>query len=124
MADLEGKLTKNIAAVVVQTPNFFGIIEELQEIAELAHKNSTLLIVSCDPISLALLKPPGESGADIVIGEGQSLGNALSFGGPYLGFFAVKKEFMRKMPGRIVGETGFAPAENGSLPMTDGTRKT
>lgn len=105
IADFESKLTENTAAVIVQNPNFFGAIEEIQKIAELAHKNGSLVIVSCDPISLALLKPPGELGADIVIGEGQSLGNPMSFGGPYLGFFSAKKELMRKMPGRIAGET-------------------
>lgn len=103
--DLEGKISANTAAVILQTPNFFGVIENVKEAAELAHKNKALLIVSCDPISLALLKSPGELGADIVVGEGQSLGNSLSFGGPYLGFFAATKELMRKMPGRIVGET-------------------
>lgn len=103
--DLESRLSDNTAAVIIQTPNFFGIIEDLSAIAELTHKNKSLLIVSCDPISLALLKPPGESGADIAVGEGQSIGNPLSFGGPYLGFLATKSELLRKMPGRIVGET-------------------
>lgn len=102
---LEKTVTKETAAVVVQSPNFFGIIEDIEPIAEIAHKNKALLIVSADPISLALLKAPGELGADIVVGEGQSLGNPLSFGGPYLGFFATTKRLMRRMPGRIVGET-------------------
>lgn len=103
--DLESKLSADTAAVLVQTPNFFGIIEDLSDIAKLAHDNKSLLVTSCDPISLALLKPPGEYGADIVVGEGQSLGNPLSYGGPYLGFFAVTNKLLRKMPGRIVGQT-------------------
>ncbi|HZK28025.1 MAG TPA: aminomethyl-transferring glycine dehydrogenase subunit GcvPA [Thermoclostridium sp.] len=102
---LEGEFNENTAAILVQSPNFFGAIENLKEIAQLAHKNKSLLIVSCDPISLAILKAPGDVGADIVVGEGQALGNPLSFGGPYLGFMAVKKPFTRKMPGRIVGQT-------------------
>ena len=102
---LEEKLTPDTAAVLVQSPNFFGIIESLQEIGDLAHRNKSLFIVSVDPISLALLKSPGELGADIVVGEGQALGNAISFGGPYLGFFAATEKLMRKMPGRIVGQT-------------------
>lgn len=105
IADLEAKVTESTAAVIIQTPNFFGIIENLSEIAELVHNKKALMIVSCDPISLAILKSPGELGADIVVGEGQSLGNPISFGGPYLGFFAANKGLMRKMPGRIVGET-------------------
>ncbi|HEY8499645.1 MAG TPA: aminomethyl-transferring glycine dehydrogenase subunit GcvPA [Clostridia bacterium] len=105
LSDLEARLSPDTAAVVLQNLNFFGIIEDIKEIAELVHKNKSLLIISCDPISLALLKPPGELGADIVIGEGQSLGNSLSFGGPYLGFFAASKQLMRRIPGRIVGET-------------------
>jgi len=103
--ELESKISENTAAVIIQSPNFFGIIEDLHSMAEIAHKNNSLLIVSADPVSLALLKSPGELGADIVVGEGQSLGNSLSFGGPYLGFFATTRELMRKMPGRIVGET-------------------
>ncbi|NLO39428.1 MAG: aminomethyl-transferring glycine dehydrogenase subunit GcvPA [Ruminiclostridium sp.] len=105
LADLEAKLSDKTAAVVVQSPNFFGAIEDLKEIAFIIHKAKALLIVSCDPISLAILKSPGELGADIAVGEGQSMGNPLSFGGPYLGFFAAKKELLRRMPGRIVGET-------------------
>jgi len=105
LADLERKISTKTGAVVVQTPNFFGVIESLKEVAELAHRHKALLVVGVDPISLALIKPPGELGADIVVGEGQSLGNPLSYGGPYLGFFAVTGKLMRKMPGHIVGQT-------------------
>jgi len=103
--ELQSHLSDQTAAIIIQSPNFFGIIEDVEEIAELAHKNNSLLIVSADPISLAILKSPGESNADIVIGEGQSLGNPINFGGPYLGFMATSKQLMRKLPGRIVGET-------------------
>ena len=102
---LEEALNDEVAAVIVQSPNFFGIIEDIEPIARLAHENKSLLIVCADPISLAILKSPGEAGADIVVGEGQSLGNPLSFGGPYLGFFATTRKLMRRMPGRVVGET-------------------
>ncbi|HWQ78718.1 MAG TPA: aminomethyl-transferring glycine dehydrogenase subunit GcvPA [Anaerovoracaceae bacterium] len=103
--ELQSRLNERTAAVILQSPNFFGIIEDVQEAAELAHKNKSLMIVSADPISLSILKSPGESGADIVVGEGQSLGNPLNFGGPYLGFMAATKQLMRKLPGRVVGET-------------------
>ncbi len=103
--DLKNKINKNTAAVIVQTPNFFGTIEDIAAIESMVHENKSLLIVSADPISLALLKGPGELGADIAVGDGQSLGNSLNFGGPYLGFMAVTEKLMRKMPGRIVGET-------------------
>lgn len=105
LEDVEAKVSANTAAIIVQSPNFFGIIEDLKTLADIAHRSKALLIACVDPISLAILKSPGELGADIVIGEGQSLGNPLSFGGPYLGFFATTKSLMRKMPGRIVGET-------------------
>lgn len=102
---LKAELNKDVAAVIIQTPNFFGIIEELSEIEKLAHDNKSLLIVSCDPISLGILKNPGEQGADIVVGDGQALGNSLNYGGPYLGFLATTNKYFRKIPGRLVGET-------------------
>ncbi len=105
IAALESKINSETAAIVIQNPNFFGAIENVKEIAALAAKNNILLITSVDPISLGVLKPPGEMGADIVVGEGQSMGNSLSFGGPYLGFFAAKGKYLRQMPGRIVGQT-------------------
>ncbi|MDH4266196.1 MAG: aminomethyl-transferring glycine dehydrogenase subunit GcvPA [Deltaproteobacteria bacterium] len=93
-------------AVVLQQPNFLGCLEDLEEAAAIAHAQGALLIVAVmEPLSLALLQPPGLLGADIVVGEGQSFGNALSFGGPYVGFFASKESFLRAMPGRLVGET-------------------
>ena len=104
-SDLKNKINGNTAAVIVQNPNFFGIVEDIADIKDIIHSNKSMLIVNSDPISLALLKSPGELGADIAVGEGQSLGNSLNFGGPYLGFMAVTEKMMRKMPGRIVGET-------------------
>jgi glycine dehydrogenase subunit 1 len=105
MEELKHMISKEVAAVVVQNPNFFGIIEPLDEIAELSHSHGALFITSVNPVSLAVLKPPGDAGADIAVGEGQSLGNPLSFGGPYLGFMATTRKLMRRMPGRIVGQT-------------------
>lgn len=102
---LKEVVDKETACVLVQNPNFFGIIESMDEIEKITHENKAMLIMSVDPISLSILKTPGEIGADIVVGEAQSLGNHLNFGGPYIGFMATKSKFARKMPGRIVGET-------------------
>ena len=98
-------LDDKTAAVILQNPNFFGCVDDFSDVAEAAHAKGALLLVSCYPISLGILKSPGEMGADIVTGEGQSMGMDLSFGGPYLGFMATRKKFVRKMPGRIAGET-------------------
>lgn len=98
-------MSKNIAAVIIQSPNFFGCIEDIKRIADLAHAQGALLIAAVDPISLGILEAPGVLGADIVVGEGQSMGLTTAFGGPYLGFFAAAEKLMRKMPGRIVGQT-------------------
>lgn len=102
---LKEAVTKQTAGVIIQNPNFFGIIEEMEEAEKIAHQDKGLLIMNVDPISLGLLKSPGEIGADIVIGEGQSLGNPMNYGGPYLGFMAASQKLMRKMPGRVVGQT-------------------
>ena len=99
------KLDTDTAAVILQNPNFFGCIDDFSDIAQAAHSKGALLVVSCYPISLGILKTPGAMGADIVTGEGQSLGMPMSFGGPYLGFMATRMEYVRKMPGRIVGQT-------------------
>jgi len=98
-------MSKKIAAVIIQSPNFFGCIEDVKKIADLAHAQGALLIVAVDPISLGILEAPGVLGADIVVGEGQSMGLTTAFGGPYLGFFAATEKLIRKMPGRIVGQT-------------------
>lgn len=93
------------AAVLLQTPNFFGCIENLEGVANQIHQQGGLLVAAVNPISLGILKPPAEYGVDIAVGEGQMLGLGLNFGGPYLGFMAVREKLMRRMPGRIVGRT-------------------
>jgi glycine cleavage system P protein (glycine dehydrogenase) subunit 1 len=93
------------AAVFVQQPNFLGTVEELGELAEPAGRTGAVVVCSADPLPLGILKPPGEQGVDICVGEGQTLGNRLDFGGPSFGFFAASERFLRKMPGRIAGET-------------------
>ena len=104
LSDLEAKLSPEVAAVIVQTPNFFGIVEQIQEAAELAHRSGSLLVVVfSEAASLGLLAPPSE--ADIVAGELQSFAHPPSFGGPYVGILATKKRYIRQIPGRLVGET-------------------
>ena len=108
IADRDGfakQLDENVGAVLLQNPNFFGSIDDLTGLIEQAHAVKAITVVSAYPVSLGLLKTPGEMGADIVTGEGQSLGLSLSFGGPYLGFMATRKKLVRNMPGRIVGAT-------------------
>ncbi|MFC4803265.1 aminomethyl-transferring glycine dehydrogenase subunit GcvPA [Neobacillus sp. GCM10023253] len=102
---LEEQVDQTTAAVIVQYPNFFGSIEDLVEIKKIAAAKGALFIVSANPLALALLEAPGNLGADIVIGDMQPLGIPMSFGGPHCGYFAVDKKLMRKVPGRIVGQT-------------------
>jgi glycine cleavage system P protein (glycine dehydrogenase) subunit 1 len=93
------------AAIVVQSPNFYGCLEDVRALAEIAHAAGALLIVVADPVNLGVLEAPGKLGADIVVGEGQGLGVPMSYGGPNLGVFAAKKDLVRRMPGRLVGAT-------------------
>ena len=102
---LASALGDDVACVIVQYPNFFGVIEELEPLAEMVADAGALFVVAADPVTLSLLRPPGECGADIVVAEGQPFGNPLSFGGPVVGLFAAKQKYVRKMPGRIVGAT-------------------
>ncbi len=99
------ELRDDVACLVVQQPNFFGYVEDMSALSEAAHSKGALLVVTCDPLSLAMFKPPSEFDADIVVAEGQALGVAPTYGGPYVGFFACKQKYMRQMPGRIVGKT-------------------
>jgi len=101
----EKYLNEDVGAVVLQNPNFFGCLDHLSDLIDKAHKVGALSVVSVYPMALSHIETPGAMGADIVTGEGQSLGLPLNFGGPYLGFFAASKNLVRKMPGRIVGET-------------------
>jgi glycine dehydrogenase subunit 1 len=103
--DVKKTIDEQTACVVVQHPNFFGGLEEVQALADAAHSKGALFIVSFDPISLGILKRPGQYGADIAIAEGQCLGTPFQYGGPYLGILACRQEYVRKLPGRLVGET-------------------
>jgi glycine dehydrogenase subunit 1 len=105
LASLKSAIGNDVAAVIIEHPNFLGYLEEVFEISSLVHENKALLITSNDPISLGAIEPPGEYDVDIATGEGQCLGNPLNFGGPYLGIFASKLKYVRKMPGRIAGAT-------------------
>lgn len=98
-------LDEETSVVIIQSPNFFGVIEDQSAVIGAAHEAGALVVVVADPHSLGLLVPPGAHGADIVVGEGQALGNALSLGGPYFGFLAARKKFIRQMPGRIMGRS-------------------
>ena len=97
--------TSSVACLIIQTPNYYGLVEDGAAIADAVHASGAKLIASCNPIALGLLETPGEFGADIAVGEGQPLGLPMGFGGPYLGFMASTKDMMRKLPGRIVGQT-------------------
>ncbi len=105
ISDLTDMLDEHTAMLAVAYPNFFGRIDDLKGLAQKVHAAGALLVMVVNPMALGLFKPPGQLGADIVVGEGQPLGIPLSFGGPYLGFFAVREEYVRKIAGRIVGET-------------------
>jgi glycine dehydrogenase subunit 1 len=103
--DLKRAIDDQTSCVVVQHPNFFGCLEEVEALAEAAHAKGALFIVSFDPISVGILKRPGQYGVDIAVAEGQPLGNPMSYGGPYLGLLACREAYVRKMPGRLVGQT-------------------
>lgn len=105
LSAFEQVIDNDTAAVLVQHPNFYGVLEPVRELAEIAHKHGALLIVCVDPISLGLLNPPGNYGADIAVGEGQGLGIPASMGGPLLGILTCRKDFVRMLPGRLVGKT-------------------
>jgi glycine dehydrogenase subunit 1 len=121
--DLIAAIDDSVSCVVVQTPDFFGNLRDLRAVAEAAHRHGALLIaVFTEAVSLGLVTPPGEMGADIVVGEGQSIGNALSFGGPYVGLFATRQKFVRQMPGRLCGETVDADGKRGFV-LTLSTRE-
>ncbi len=124
--DLQEKISDDCAAVYIENPNFFGCIESnAREISEIAHEKGALFIVGIDPISLGILKPPGGYGADIVVGEGQPLGNHMSFGGPLLGIFGCRSEnrLLRQMPGRLIGLTESLDDKNPGYCMVLQTRE-
>ena len=121
--DLAGLIDDETACVVVQSPDTFGLIRNLKPIAEAAHAKGVLLIaVVTEVVSLGLIEPPGAQGADIVAAEGQSIGNGLNFGGPYVGLFATREKFLRQMPGRLCGETVDAEGRRGYV-LTLSTRE-
>lgn len=105
LSSIEAAVDEQTACIVIQHPNFFGCLEDVAAIAEVAHRHGALLVQSFDPISTGILKRPGDLGADIAVAEGQALGIPLQFGGPYLGILACRQQFVRKMPGRLIGET-------------------
>ena len=102
---ISGAITEATAGIVAQYPNFYGELDDLKALGEMAHADGALLVVSADPLAMGMLTPPGEFGADIVTGEGQPIGIPPSFGGPYLGLFSCKQQYIRQMPSRLVGRT-------------------
>jgi glycine dehydrogenase subunit 1 len=110
---LAAAVDDDTAAVFVQQPNFLGTVEDLGPLVEAANRTGALVVCATDPMTLGVLRPPGEYGVDIAVGEGQPLGNRLDFGGPSFGFFAAQERFIRKMPGRIAGETVDADGRRG-----------
>jgi glycine dehydrogenase subunit 1 len=121
--ELLSRIDSTLSCVVVQNPDVFGHVRDLRPIAEKAHAAGALLIVAvAETVSLGLVQSPGEMGADIVVGEGQSIGNGLSFGGPYVGLFATRQKFVRQMPGRLAGETLDAEGRRGFV-LTLSTRE-
>jgi len=110
---LRDALSDEIGAVIVQQPNFLGAIEDVEAIAAAAHEHGALVVCAADPLALGVLEAPGNQGADVVVGEGQTLGNRLDFGGPSFGFFAATEAHLRRMPGRIAGETTDADGRRG-----------
>ena len=113
-SDLASAVGPDTAAVIVQQPNFLGAVEDLEPLVAAAKEAGALVVCACDPLPLAILRPPGELGVDVAVGEGQSLGNRLDYGGPSFGFFAASQEHIRRMPGRIAGETRDADGRRGS----------
>jgi glycine dehydrogenase subunit 1 len=111
--ELAAALDDDTAAVFVANPNFLGAVEDLEALASAAHEAGALCVASVDAITLGVLRPPGECGVDVAVGEGQPLGNRLDFGGPSFGFFAATEEHLRRMPGRIAGETTDADGRRG-----------
>jgi glycine dehydrogenase subunit 1 len=121
--DLAARIDADTACVVVQNPDAFGRVRDLSPLAERCHAAGALLIVAVtEVVSLGMMKPPGEMGADIVVAEGQSIGNGLNYGGPYLGLFATREKYVRQMPGRLCGETVDADGRRGFV-LTLSTRE-
>jgi len=121
--DLASLIDDQTACVVVQSPDVFGLLRDLKPVADAAHaKGALLIVVVTEIVSLGLIAPPGEQGADIVVAEGQSLGNGLNFGGPHVGLFATREKFLRQMPGRLCGQTTDADGRRGFV-LTLSTRE-
>ena len=119
---VEAELNDDTAAVVAQNPNFLGVLEPLDELGSLLQDHRSAFVASVNPISLGVIRPPGDFGADIVVGDGQPLGMPLSYGGPYVGMFATREQHVRRMPGRVVGQTTDADGKRGFV-MTLQTRE-